>query len=114
LQSNLRIGVFGFGRVGNVNPEPPDVENDPRLTRVALLPMATVVSTPLKVSVAVFAPDPSVTVFVPEPAQASERRQVNTPPLPQPRRRRGVGAGPRAGWRLSDRQRSLTGGAALA
>ena len=64
---------------GNVNPAPPDVENEPRLTSVALLPIATVVSTPLNVSVAVLAPVPSVTVFVPEPAQASDRRHVNTP-----------------------------------
>src|SRR3954465_7248032 len=79
VNRNRRTPMFGFGRVGKVNPAGPDVSKRPSVTGVTTFRIATVVSTPLKVRVAALAPEPSVTLLVPEPEQASDRRQTKTP-----------------------------------
>src|SRR5262245_6374442 len=81
VRKNRMIGkpVGLLGRAGKVNPLLAVSSNEPIVTRVTSLVTSKLVWTPLKVSVAVLAPDPIVMEFVPSPLHTMFDLQSNVP-----------------------------------
>src|SRR5262245_5224118 len=68
-----------FVRTGKVNPSLAVMSSEPIVTRVSSLVTSKLKFAPVNEIVAVFAPEPMVTVSVPSPVQVMLPRQLNVP-----------------------------------